>query len=80
MTTLQDARARFERALERVEAALKQNAGNSAENAALRADRDRLAEALARLQAEHDALRAAAGSVSQRLDHTIAQVRAMVDE
>jgi len=80
MTTLEDARARFEQALERVEAALKHDEGHSAKNATLRAERDRLADALAKLQAEHDALKAAAGSVSQRLDRTIAQVRTMVDE
>jgi hypothetical protein len=89
MATFDNARHRFEAAVERVEAAVAAAIGArgatadpaiAEELAAVRADRDRLAAELADLQKRHDALRSAADAATQRLDGTIERVRAMMGE
>ena len=73
MATLEQAQARFARALDRVEAAL-------GRGAALRAERERLAADLARLSKDHETLKTAARAVSGRLAAAAAQARALSGE
>jgi hypothetical protein len=89
MATFDDARRRFEAAVERLEAAAEAaiaarrahaDPAIAAQLAAVRADRDRLAAELADLQRRHDALRSVADAASQRLDGTIERVRALIGE
>ena len=77
---MEEAQARFARALDRMEAALRRSAERAGEEtAALRADRDRMAGDIDRLQEENRALRTAARTVSGRLGAAAAQVRALLD-
>jgi chromosome segregation ATPase len=87
MATLDDARRRFEAAVDRLEAAAEAAARRAdadptiaEELAAVRADRDRLAVELADLQRHHDTLRSVADAASRRLDGTIERVRALMGE
>lgn len=73
MATLEQARARFARALDRVEAAARRAPADDAGRARLEAD-------LAQLRRENDALRSAARAASERLDGAIARVRALAGE
>ena len=77
---MEEAQARFARALDRMEAALRRSAERAGEEtAALRADRDRMAGDIDRLRQENLALRTAARTVSGRLGAATAQVRALLD-
>jgi chromosome segregation ATPase len=88
MASFDEARQRFESAVERLETALagidaSPAAGGqelSAELAETRAERDRLAGELAEMRVQCDALRAAADQASTRLDGTIERVRALISE
>lgn len=88
MASFDEARQRFESAVERLEQAaagidtLPPAAGQemSAELAETRAERDRLRAELAEMRVQCDALRAAADQASTRLDGTIERVRALIGE
>jgi len=88
MASFDEARQRFESAVERLEAAAAgidetpAAAGRdlSAELAETRAERDRLAGELAEMRVQCDALRAAADQASTRLDGTIERVRSLIGD
>lgn len=89
MDSIDQARARLEQALDRLEAAAGRAGGASADGgdpalqdelAAVKADRDRLSAALAEVQQKYADLRAVSEAISARLDSTIGRVRKLMED
>lgn len=93
-SSMQNASARLEEALMRLESAVARKLDGDADRAtavagatalaaeveSLRAERDRMAEALAALETRHAKLRETSDTVSDRLDGTIERIQEIVDE
>jgi FtsZ-binding cell division protein ZapB len=88
MASFDEARQRFESAVDRLEATVARTDAPSAatgphlsaELAEARAERDRLAGELADMRAQCEALRRAADQASTRLDGTIERVRILIGD